>query len=49
MGFGFTLWIFCGVRNFCEVMVVDDGGLMVVGGWVGGLIGVGDFGFVLGL
>ena len=43
MGFGFTVWIFCGV------MVVDDCGLMVVGGWVSGLMGVGDFGFVLGL
>ena len=30
-------------------MVVDDCGLMVVGGWVGGLMGMGDFGFVLGL
>ena len=43
VGFGISVWI------FCEVMVVDDCGLMVVGGWVGGLIGVGDFGFVLGL
>ena len=29
MGFGFTIWIFCGV------MVVDDCGLMVVVAWVG--------------
>ena len=44
MGFGISVWI------FCEVMVVDDcGWVMIVGGWVGGLMGVGDFGFVLGL
>ena len=39
VGFGISVWI------FCEVMVVDDWGLMVVGG----LMGMGDFGFVLGL
>jgi len=29
VGFGFTVW------NFCGVMVVDDCGLIVVAGWVG--------------
>ena len=53
MGFGFTVWIFYGVWNFClDFLWGDggwclwiDGGLMVVAGW----LGVGDFGFVLGL